>query len=60
MLGIIKKARDKGVLVIALDTATDPAGCRRCNPSHDNFEAGVLQGQYAKKALGSKAPSLRC
>src|SRR5208337_1662692 len=24
----------------------------------DNFEAGVLQGQYARKALGDKAPKL--
>src|SRR5205807_5539274 len=24
----------------------------------DNFEAGVLQGQYAKKALGNKTPKL--
>src|SRR5258708_4805457 len=58
MLGIIKKARDKGVLVIALDTATDPADAVDATLATDNFEAGVLQGQYAKKALGSKAPKL--
>jgi fructose transport system substrate-binding protein len=58
MLGIIKKARDKGVLVIALDTATDPAGAVDATLATDNFEAGVLQGKYAKKALGDKAPKL--
>ena len=58
MLAIIKKARDKGVLVIALDTATDPPDAVDATLATDNFEAGVLQGQYARKALGSKAPKL--
>lgn len=58
MLGIIKKARDKGILVIALDTATDPADAVDATLATDNFEAGVLQGQYARKALGNKAPKL--
>jgi fructose transport system substrate-binding protein len=58
MLGIIKKARDKGILVIALDTATDPADAVDATLATDNFEAGVLQGQYARKALGDKAPKL--
>lgn len=58
MLGIIKKARDKGTLVIALDTATDPADAVDATLATDNFEAGQLQGEYAKKALGNKAPKL--
>ena len=58
MLGIIKKARDKGILVIALDTATDPADAVDATLATDNFEAGVLQGQYARKALGDKQPKL--
>jgi len=58
MLGIIKKARDKGVLVIALDTATDPADAVDATLATDNFEAGVLQGEYARKALGDKQPKL--
>jgi fructose transport system substrate-binding protein len=58
MLGIIKKAREKGILVIALDTATDPADAVDATLATDNFEAGVLQGQYARKALGNKAPKL--
>src|ERR1700730_18245550 len=58
VLGAVKKARDKGVLVIALDTATDPADAVDATLATDNFEAGVLQGQYARKALGDKAPKL--
>ncbi|OBQ70457.1 sugar ABC transporter [Mesorhizobium loti] len=58
MLGIIKKARDAGVLVIALDTATDPADAVDATFATDNFEAGVQQGTYARKALGDKKPVL--
>ncbi|MER8638043.1 substrate-binding domain-containing protein [Mesorhizobium sp. M1365] len=58
MLGIIKKARDAGVLVIALDTATDPAEAVDATFATDNFEAGVQQGAYARKALGDKKPVL--
>ncbi len=54
MLGIIKKARDAGVLVIALDTATDPADAVDATFATDNFEAGVAQGSYARKAMGDK------
>jgi fructose transport system substrate-binding protein len=60
VLGAVKKARDKGILVIALDTATDPADAVDATLATDNFEAGVLQGEYARKALGNKAPSWRC
>jgi fructose transport system substrate-binding protein len=58
MLGVIKKAREKGILVIALDTATDPADAVDATLATDNFEAGVLQGEYAKKALGGKPARL--
>jgi fructose transport system substrate-binding protein len=58
MLGVIKKARNKGILVIALDTATDPADAVDATLATDNFEAGVLQGKYARKALGDKTPKL--
>jgi fructose transport system substrate-binding protein len=58
MLGVIKKARDKGILVIALDTATDPPDAVDATLATDNFEAGLLQGQYARKALGDKTPKL--
>ncbi len=50
----IKKARDKGVLVIALDSPTDPADATDALFATDNYKAGVLIGQYAKAALAGK------
>ncbi len=50
----IKKARDKGVLVIALDSPTDPTEATDALFATDNYKAGVLIGQYAKAALGAK------
>src|ERR1700682_3058444 len=50
----IKKARDKGVLVIALDTPTDPQDATDALFATDNLKAGVFIGQYAKAAFGSK------
>ncbi len=50
----LKKARDKGVLVIALDSPTDPADAADALFATDNYKAGVLIGQYAKAALGAK------
>jgi len=50
----IRKARDKGVLVIALDSPTDPAEATDALFATDNYKAGVLIGQYAKAALGGK------
>jgi len=50
----IKKAREKGVMVIALDSPTDPADATDALFATDNYKAGVLIGQYAKAALGGK------
>jgi fructose transport system substrate-binding protein len=50
----IKKARDKGVLVIALDTPTQPQDATDALFATDNFKAGVLIGQYAKAAEAGK------
>ena len=50
----IKKARDKGVLVIALDSPTDPVDATDALFATDNYKAGVLIGQYAKVALAGK------
>lgn len=52
----IKKARDQGVMVIALDSPTDPVDATDALFATDNYKAGVLIGQYAKAALGGKAP----
>jgi fructose transport system substrate-binding protein len=58
ILGAIKNARDKGVLVIALDTETDPKEAVDATYATDNTEAGRLQGTYVKAALAAKAPKL--
>jgi fructose transport system substrate-binding protein len=50
----IKKAQEKGVQVIALDSPTDPAEATDALFATDNYKAGVLIGQYAKAALGGK------
>lgn len=50
----IRKAREKGVLVIALDSPTDPADATDALFATDNYQAGVLIGQYAKAALAGK------
>ncbi len=50
----IKKARDKGVMIIALDSPTDPQEAVDALFATDNYKAGVLIGQYAKSALGGK------
>ncbi len=52
----IKKAQEKGVQVIALDSPTDPADAVNALFATDNYKAGVLIGQYAKAALGGKKP----
>ncbi len=51
----IKKARDAGMLVIALDTPLDPIDAADATFATDNFKAGVLIGQWAKATLGDKA-----
>ncbi|MEO3867956.1 sugar ABC transporter substrate-binding protein [Nonomuraea sp. B12E4] len=50
----IKKARDAGVLVIALDTPTQPQEATDALFATDNFKAGELIGQYAKAAMAGK------
>jgi fructose transport system substrate-binding protein len=54
----IKKARDAGVMVIALDTPTDPQEATDALFATDNFKAGVLIGEYAKAALGGKSAKI--
>ena len=50
----IRKARDKGVLVIALDSPTDPMEATDALFATDNYKAGVLIGEYAKAALAGR------
>ena len=50
----IKKAQAKGVMVIALDSPTDPADGTDALFATDNYKAGELIGQYAKAAMAGK------
>ena len=52
----IQKARDAGVVVIALDTPTDPQDATDALFATDNFQAGLLIGQYAKAVMGDTEP----
>jgi fructose transport system substrate-binding protein len=58
ILDAIAKARSSGVIVIALDTATDPADAVDATFATDNTAAGVLQGKWVKAALGTVTPQL--
>ena len=52
----VKKARDAGILVIALDTPTEPADAVDATFATDNYQAGLLIGQWAKaKFAGAPA-----
>ncbi len=51
----IKRARSRGILVIALDSPTDPVDATDALYATDNYEAGTLIGAYAKAVLGGKA-----
>jgi fructose transport system substrate-binding protein len=50
----IKKARDQGVVVIALDTATDPLSAVDALFATNNYNAGLLIGKWARAKFGSK------
>ena len=51
----VEKARQAGLLVIALDTALSPISAADATFATDNFEAGQLIGEWAKAYLGDKA-----
>ncbi|MFJ8153661.1 substrate-binding domain-containing protein [Streptomyces sp. NPDC094468] len=58
VLNAIAAARSKGVLVIALDTATDPVDAVDATFATDNKAAGVSQGRYVKAALRGAEPNV--
>jgi fructose transport system substrate-binding protein len=58
ILQAISDARAQGVIVIALDTATDPEDAVDATFATDNRHAGELQGQWVKGTLGSTTPVL--
>lgn len=58
ILDAVQRARDEGIIVIALDTETDPVDAVDATFATDNFEAGRLQGAYVRAALGDTEPQL--
>ena len=50
----IRKARARGVLMIALDSPPDPVDAVDALYATDNYEAGMLIGSYAKAIFGGK------
>jgi fructose transport system substrate-binding protein len=58
VLDAIARAREAGVLVIALDTATEPETAVDATFATDNVEAGRQQGAYVKAALAGVPPKL--
>jgi fructose transport system substrate-binding protein len=50
----IDKARQAGLLVIALDTPTEPANAVDDTFATDNYKAGLLIGQWAKVKFAGK------
>jgi fructose transport system substrate-binding protein len=54
----IKKARDAGVMVIALDTPTVPQSATDALFATNNFNAGILIGKYARAATKGKTVTI--
>ena len=55
----IDKAKQQGMLVIALDTPTDPANAVDATFATDNFQAGTLIGQWAKAKFAKDGKQAR-
>ena len=55
----VKKARDAGILVIALDTPLDPINAADATFATDNFKAGELIGKWAAATLGAGAKTAK-
>jgi fructose transport system substrate-binding protein len=54
----VKAATAKGIAVIALDTATDPSSAVTAFFATDNYQAGILNGLWARKAFAGVAPKI--
>ena len=56
IISAVRKAQQQGVMVIALDSPTDPVSAVDGLFATDNYKAGVLIGQYAKASLVGRKP----
>ncbi|MDP2697225.1 sugar ABC transporter substrate-binding protein [Thalassospira sp.] len=56
---VVQKARDAGLLVIALDTPLEPIDAADATFATDNFKAGELIGQWAAAKLGADAANAK-
>ncbi|MEZ5924183.1 MAG: sugar ABC transporter substrate-binding protein [Hyphomicrobiaceae bacterium] len=59
IVAAVKKARDAGLLVIALDTPLEPIDAADATFATDNFRAGELIGAWAKATLGEAAATAK-
>jgi fructose transport system substrate-binding protein len=55
----VQKAREAGLLVIALDTQLEPSDAADATFATDNFRAGELIGEWAAATLGDEAASAK-
>ena len=55
----LDRARQAGLLVIALDTQTDPPDAADATFATDNYQAGLLIGQWAKAKFESEGKQAR-
>ena len=56
---VVTQAREAGALVIALDTPFEPADVADATFATDNFQAGVLIGEWAAAQMGDDAANAK-
>jgi fructose transport system substrate-binding protein len=59
IVDVIGRAREEGLLVIALDTPLSPIDAADATFATDNFAAGLLIGQWAAATLGAEAANAK-
>ncbi len=59
LVPVVAKARQAGLLVIALDTPLEPASASDAVFATDNFKAGELIGKWAAAKLGDKTKTAK-
>ena len=58
LLSAIAEARRQGIVVIALDSTTEPPSATDATYATDNVKAGRLQGAYLRAALAGRPPEV--